>query len=1164
MQVLDGHFVYGASDLNGFLECRRLTELNTLVAVGKLSWPERTEDEQTLLVQHKGDEHEQRYLERAALEYGSEVVRFDRPGSGIASYNQAAQRTIDAMRAGTKLIYQGTFFDGQFLGHADFLRRVDTPSNLGAWSYEVIDTKLALSPKPYFVVQICNYSEHLARIQGHMPEYGYIVLGNGDERSFRLKDYLAYYRHLKARFVAEEAQRQSESQPSVYPLKVSHCSLCVWNDTCAAQRSADDHLSLVARMSRDNVGKLESGGITTVAQLGAAKADARPEHMSEETFFKLRRQAKLQVHGRTHGPTYELLPHEPYEGFGLLPPPDPGDVFFDMEGDPMFEPGRGLEYLFGCWMPGESFKAFWGVTRPDEKRAFEAFVDFVIERRRSYPTMHIYHYANYEKAALRRLAQVHATREEQVDNLLRGEVLVDLYAVVRQSIAISEDSYSIKRLEKFYPLERRTVVKKGDDSIVMFERWLAERDQAILDDIERYNEDDCISTQMLRDWLLERRAEAKGVLGLDIPFREPRIFGPNGRPDDRPCHPEPLEGCKDCAKHIADEREEARRDALERRLTEHTLSPQTEAEYRLMRGDARARYLLANLLAYHRREDKPVWWEYFERCENADQLLDLDKEAIGGLTLLTDVSPYKLKPRDRNLVYTYAMPDQRHKLAPGHAVCDPATRTPAGIIVEIDENAGRLSLKCGAALEDPAKLHALIPGGPLRTDAQKAALARIAAAYLDDSLETRHAATFDLLLGRDPRVLHDEPLQPHHVNAASVSHVVQALDRSYLFIQGPPGSGKSTIASQVIVDLLQAGKRVGITGTGHKAIQHLLHKVERIANDRKHAFVGFYKHSDTDSHYVSKLAEPLVTSTATNDDFEGGEYDLAAGTSWLFSRESLVDAFDYLFIDEAGQVALANALAMSACAKNVVLLGDPSQLAQVSRGSHPLHADDSVLQHLLGEHNTVPANRGLFLDVSYRMHPEICAFVSEAVYDGRLTSAEKAVHHAVASSGLTGAGLRYAPIAHANNDQASRQEAERIVREVRTMLAGTVADDDGVPRPMRADDIIIVSPYNAQRRLIRRLLDESSLTVRVGTVDKFQGQEAAVVFYSMATSTGEDMPRNMEFLFEQNRFNVAVSRARALSVLVCSPHLLDIPCKSIEQIRLASLLCSFAEQSTSV
>ena len=1157
MQCVEGAFIYAASDLNNYLECKRLTELDGLVALKRLAPPGGEDDEQVALIKRKGDEHERRYLERLQSQHGGAVVCFPRAGSGIEAYRAAERRTLDAMRSGARIIYQATFFDGTFLGHADFLRRVEIPSELGSWSYEVIDTKLALSTKAYFLVQICNYSEHVGRLQGRMPERAYVVLGTGEERAYRLHDYLAYYRHLKARFLefASGNALAAEPAPRQYPLECKHCGICPWNQPCEQQRIDDDHLSLVAWMRRDQLQKLEAGGITTVTALANAADDARPEGMNPQSFAKLRRQAKLQVRGRSEGPVYELLRHDPRIGFGLLPAPAPGDVFFDMEGDPMYEPGRGLEYLFGCWMPDEEphFRAFWALDRAEEKRQFEAFVDFITQRRQRYPAMHVYHYADYEKAALRRLAQQHNTRIDQVDDLLRGEVLVDLFAVVRQAIAISEDSYSIKRFEKFYGFARTTDVKKGDQSIVMFERWCAEKDPAILHDIENYNNDDCYSTYLLLRWLLERCAEAIAAFGADLPLRPVKL-------PDEPCHAEFFSGCNACKKRQAAEREDARRGDLERALLQGVLAPQSEAEYRLMPGDERARYLLGNLLAYHRREAKPAWWEYYDRCENVDRLLEFDKSALAELRLL-DVPPFKLGPRDRHHVYTYAFPDQRHKMEPGDAH-DPLAKKSAGTIVAIDDESNILQLKRGGSSDDAEALTALIPGGPLSTDAQQAALTRIAQSFVDGHLQSAHRAAYDLLSSRNPR-MHGASgsVQPARVTAQSVSSAVQSLDASYLFIQGPPGSGKSTIGSQVICDLLHAGKRVGVLSTGHKAIHHLLHKVETCMQERRRSFRGLYKHSqgNAGSQYVSQLATPFIESVDDNDAFGNRGYDLAGGTAWLFSRAELAGTFDYLFIDEAGQVSLADALAVSACAKNVVLLGDPSQLAQVSRGIHALHANDSVLQHLLGEEQTVPPERGIFLDVSYRMHPDICSFVSEAMYEGRLAADPKTLNHRVTSAGLSGSGLRYVPIEHTGNSSSSTEEAGRIAGEIALLLRGTLADDDGVERPVRSSDIIVVTPYNAQRRLIGKTLRNAGIDVRVGTVDKFQGQEAAVVFYSMATSSGEDIPRDLEFLFEQNRFNVAVSRARALTVLVCSPRLLDISCRTAEQMALVNLLCAFSE-----
>jgi uncharacterized protein len=1192
MQRLDGRFIYAASDLNNFLECGHLTELDRLVALGERTVPQR-EDPQAELIARKGDEHEKRYLAHLRETQAGGVTTFERPEHSLAGFAAAEADTIAAMERGDALIYQGTFFDGQFLGHPDFLRRIEVPCERWSWSYEIIDTKLALNTKPYFLIQLCNYSEHLARIQGTMPEYGYVVLGNGEERRYRLNDYSAYYRHLKARFLETRHRADNghgepvEPPPSeveaLYPHKCAHCKVCKWADVCEAQREADDHLSLVARMRRDQIGKLNAGGLHSVVDLAAARDEQRPDGMNPQTFATLRRQATMQVRGRSEGPVYELLEHEAWEGFGLMPQPAPGDVFFDMEGDPLYEPGRGLEYLFGAYCHGEPtsrhpepvegpssnvethYKAFWALDRAEEKRAFEAFIDFIVERRQRYPQMHVYHYADYEKAALRRLAQAHATREQEVDDLLRGEVLVDLYAVVRQALVISEDSYSIKRLEKFYDFKRATEVRKGDDSIVMFETWLADRSQRqILEDIERYNEDDCRSTLLLRDWLLKRRTDAITKFGHDIPFHEPKLQ----------CHPEPVEGCPKCKQRVKQQREEQQTSELQRRLLDGILAPQTEEEYALMSEDHRARYLLGNLLAYHRREDKPVWWAFFDRCENVDNLLEFDKDAIAGLHFCDDVAPRKEK---NSWLYTYTFPDQHYKIGVGDSVHDPDTGKAAGTIFALDDDENRLVLKWTGSLEDARKIRALIPGGPIRTDEQKASLARIAEAYLAGTIAP---ATLDLLLARAPRISNDQvspghgevsnhpelvegQLQPKHVTPEAVSGVAQALDRSYLFIQGPPGSGKTWTGSRVICDLLSAGMRVGVLSNGHKVIHHLLHKVEECARERGLSFRGMYKYSNGngDSLYVSQMHDPFITSYAKNEPFEDEKYDLAAGTSWLFSREGLTGKFDYLFIDEAGQVSLADAIAVSAAAENIVLLGDPLQLAQVSQGIHPLQAGASVLEHLLGQSQTVPEDRGIFLDVSYRMHPEICTFISETVYGRRLRAGEKTERQCVNSPGFSGCGLRYIALPHEGNSRESREEAQRIVAEIALLLQGTVTDEDGVTRAITPNDIIIVTPYNAQRRLISRLLRDADIHVRVGTVDKFQGQEAFVVFYSMATSSGNDFPRDLGFLFEQNRFNVAISRARAMSVVVSSPQLLEIQCHTVDQMTLVNLMCRYSELS---
>ncbi|HVA34131.1 MAG TPA: TM0106 family RecB-like putative nuclease [Candidatus Baltobacteraceae bacterium] len=1129
MQRIDGCWIYSASDLNDFVECAHLTALEREAALGGSGRPQR--DAAVELLARKGDEHERRHLERLQRRYRGLVAFADDGERSIQAYRAAQTKTLAAMEGGAPYIYQATFFDGAFLGRADFLRRVERPSARWPWSYEAIDTKLALNPKPYYLVQLCNYSEHLERLQGSAPVDMHVVLGSGEERHFRVDDFAAYYRNVKARFL----QTVGGPPQATYPFENPHCSVCSWNDLCARRRSSDDHLSLVANIRRDQIAKLEAAGIATLAALGAEAEPPRPYGLLDGTFAKLRAQARLQHLGRTSGQhVYELLPHGTGDGFERLPAPDDADVYFDIEGDPLYAPERGLEYLFGVYLPKECvYRAFWARSDREERAAFETLMDFLVDRRRRHPDMHVYHYAPYETTALRRLMGYHASRERELDDLLRNHTFVDLYAIVRQSLRISQPSYSIKKLEAFYGMTRSTDVRRGDDSIVMFESWLTGGDESILVDIERYNEDDCRSTYCLHQWLLGLRSEWARAYGRVPAWHQTQSEDPP--PEDG-------------------------RSELQKALHENLLAPRSLAHLRQWPEEARGRWLLGHLLDYHAREAKPAYWKLYDRYENTDRLLEFDHEAIGGLTLCDDVPAERVK---QSFVYTYRFPEQQHNLGTDTPV-SPHHRAGAGTVIGIDDEHRRLRIKLSRNIV-PNELRALVPGKPMDTRSQRNAIARVAAAFLDGSIERRYPATLSLILARAPRCLQPRPVvQPARVDGAAVSDVVASLDASHLVVQGPPGSGKSTIAAAVIVDLLAAGKRIGILANGHKAIHNLLHKVEESAHARGVRFSGLQKFTtgNEGSQYASSLVIPLVRPVPDAAAFAREPHDLAAGTSWLFSRDELAGAYDYLFVDEAGQMSLADAVACSTAARNVVLLGDPLQLAQVSQGSHPLGTDASVLGHLLAGDETIDPSRGIFLDVSYRMHPAICGFISHAVYDDRLRAAPACKNNRIDAPMLSGSGLRYLPIAHEANYRASPEEAAAVATCVADLLRGTVSVGEQPRRPMTQHDVLVVSPYNAQRALIRRRLAEQGLAdVRVGTVDKFQGQEAPVVLYSLATSSGATLPRDLEFLFEKNRLNVAISRAQCLTVLICSPQLLELRCKTPDEMALVNLLCAYVESA---
>jgi len=1032
------------------------------------------------------------------------------------------------MKAGAEVIYQGVLFDGvRWRGHSDFLRRVERPSALGPFSYEVADTKLARRVKPYFLLQLCFYSQLVEAIQGLAPEWMHVVLGTRESQSFRVAEFAAYYRSVKCGFESVVDAGVS----STYPEPVEHCALCRWEEHCVAQRERDDHLSLVARIQRSQRTQLVEQGVTTVAQLAAAEPTNRPPRIGKTTFESLRAQARLQVEQRGRGELrYELLPPEQDCGFAHLPKPSEGDVFFDMEGDPFFDDG--LEYLFGLVSASNmsKFTAFWAEDRSSEKQAFEQFIDFVIERLERFPDLHVYHYASYEASAIKRLMGLHATREEEVDRLLRGRVLVDLYTVVRQGLRVGQPNYSIKSIEAFYMGKRDTEVAEGGDSIVAFEQFLETGDRSLLESIERYNEDDCRSTHLLREWLLDRRDEAIQTFGREIPWKAP---------------PEPYEPDPDL---------QAALDALHAALTAGVPDDDADRD-----DDQSARWLMAQLIDYHRREAKPSWWAYFERLEaDEEQLTEVDNEALGRLTVV-DVAPIPLPPPSRSVIHTLRFPAQEHKIAPGKAD-DPATEKTV-TVESLDNATGTLRIRRAAQSAGEPLPHALIPGKPYGTEDQRAALRRLAQDVVARGLDApgRYNALRQILRGEIPSTTARSPGETLQIGAFDLEdakRIADGLQDSYLFIQGPPGSGKTYTGAHLILHLIEQGNRVGVASGSHAAIHNLLTEVEDCAPVGA-SFRGLKKYSDEGNLYESERG--LIGNSKDIADFAGGGYDLIAGTAWLFCREEMDSTLDYLFIDEAGQISLADALAMGTCARNVILLGDPQQLAQVSQAVHPPGAGVSVLEHLLGEHTTIPPELGLFLDKTRRMHPDVCRFISKAIYEDRLESfADCTNQHIEAPGLLSGTGIRYVPTIHEGNTRESPEEAEAIKALIEDLLRGDYTKQDGTSGPLAPEQIMVVSPYNAQVRCLRKELPDG---VRVGTVDKFQGQEAAVCFFSMATSSGEEIPRHLEFLFSRNRLNVAISRARCLAVLVCNPALLEIRCRTAEQMRLLNALCLFVEMA---
>jgi len=1133
----DGGLVLSPTDLVAFLACQHLTELSLDVACGRLPEP-TTDDPEVEVLRRRGMEHERTYLEQLAAEgVGVAVVPPELP------FAEQVDRTTVLLRSGVAAVYQGAFLtagdDGRpsWRGHADFVRRVDGASDLGPFSFEPEDTKLARRVKPGHVLQLCEYAAQLATVQGCPPERAVVVLGGQERVPFRVADFAAYHRAAKRRL--EEAVAAGVD---AYPWPVAHCPICSWRQACDERRLADDHLTVVAGLTGEQARKLQRAGISTVAGLAATEVTSVPR-IGRPTFERLRRQARLQVMARDTPdgpPPYELLDC-PGSGTGLgaLPPPSPGDLFFDIESDPFAEDG-GLEYLLGfAWEEdGElRYRPFWAHDRAEERQAFESAIDFMTARLDAHPDLHVYHFAPYEPAALGRLMGRHATREEEVDRLLRAGTLVDLYQVVRQGVRVGTPSYSLKKLEGLYMPARTEAITDGGSSLVAYERFVETGDVAILEELAQYNAVDCDSTRRLRDWLEERRAEYAEDVGAPPPRLDPR----DGTAP---------ENVAEIVSEVA---------LLKAKLAE---------VHPAVQGDAlgRATALLGELLDWHRREDKPEWWRYYDRilrCEEDDLLHDT--EAVTGLVYEGTVGEVK-----RSVLHRYRFdPGQEHKLSPGHPWADPdalrlallggpPAKSP-GEIYAVDPVHGYVDLKRGRNAEVPHP-RSLIPPGPIKADHQREAIWRVARSVIDHGMDGDgpDRAARDILLRRSPRLVGGptagELRRPGEDPVTAVVRLATELDGGCLAVQGPPGSGKTRAAARAVVELVHRGRQVGITANSHAVIANLLTAVVELA-----VVEGVPLRAAQKSDDDREVDHPSVEQLDTNDAMAAAldHVDVLAGTPWLFSHPLLERSLDHLVVDEAGQLSLANVVAVSVAADNLVLVGDPQQLAQPSRGAHPPGADASALAHLLGVHETMPEDLGVFLGTTHRLHPAICAYVSELFYEGRLHAEPGCERQAVGGTGwLSGSGLRWLPVDHAGNRTSSAEEALALTACVDDLNGRPWTDRSGAERPLALDDLLVVAPYNAQVSLLGEALPSGA---RIGTVDKFQGQEAPVVLVSLASSSAEDVPRGMEFLYSRHRLNVAVSRAQGLTVLVASPRLLAAACRTVDQLRLVNGLCRYVE-----
>lgn len=1125
MRKIGESLVLGANDIVGYLNCRHLSSLDQAVAEGLIPNPAVRFPRRLHLFRKRGAIHEQNYI-RHLTEAGLGIIRID----GVGVTEKAVSETLAAMKQGTDVIVQGALSGHGWAGRADILHRVDKPSAIGDWSYEVTETGLARETKSGTILQLCLYTDLLGNTQGIEPEYMHVVAPwSGYERQpYRFASYAAYYRKVKRALQESLADSQAEE---TYPDPRPHCDICRWREHCDRHRREDDHLCLVAGISKLQINELKQRGIATMQDLSEMPLPLawKPNHGSADSYTRLREQARIQVEARTSGERrIELLPVEHGFGFTRLPEPAAGDIFFVLEGDP-FVGEHGLEYLFGYLFTNENGEAayqhHWAFTRAEEKQSFEKFVDFVMARWEQSPGLHIYHDVHFEPSAMKRLMGRYATREEEIDRMLRAGLFVALTPIARQAIRASVENYSLKQLEPFFAFKRDTPLADASAARIALQGKLELEDVPsitgeIKTAVRANNLDNCRAVAGLRDWMesLRDRLTQKGIA---VPRPEPGDGSPNERTTDW------LQAIN----------------ALVENLTAGIpADPEDRDE------EQQARWILANILDWHRREEKAVWWEYFRLAAlSAEDLFD-ERAGLSGLELVDETGETELAS-----VHRYHFPSQETELRGGEDL-HVMGGGKLGKVHSISVEEGMVEIEKhwqGASIHPQA----LYAHTYVNTKVLAISLMRLGEYVVEHGLrgEGEYLAARDLLLREAPRAGGKILQKKRETTVDAAVRLCEHLTGGILPIQGPPGAGKTYTGARMICELVRLGKTVGITANSHKVIRNLIDATIRAADENGVTLHCCHKAAKTEKPQprlsFARKSEHLIAEL-------GDRVNVGGGTAWLWARKDAFETVDVLFVDESAQMSLANVLAVSQAAQTVVLIGDPQQLDQPTQGSHPEGTGSSALDHILDGQKTIASSMGLFLEETWRLHPEICGYTSELFYDGKLRSKAGLEKQMIRSPGQTrGAGLRYLPVKHEGNQTCSPEEAHAVHALVSDLLESKASwvDRDGREREIMLDDILIIAPYNAQVFEIQKHLPRG----RVGTVDKFQGQEAPVAIYSMATSSSSEAPRGMEFLYSPNRLNVATTRAKCVSILVCSPLLFEPECHTPRQIQLANAFCRY-------
>ena len=1132
MKITKSRFLISPGDLNNFVACKFTIKNEIKFHNKEISKSEEKVNDK--LWKKMGIEHEKKYFQILKNKYKKSIsIKSD------LDEKNKFDETIRAMEKGYELIYHAYLVDGELRGEADFLIKCSTPSKFGDYSYEVYDTKITRNLRPRHLTQITAYSDMVGKIQKVLPDKMYLIDGSDEEHSFKTIEYIDLFNHGKKEFLKFLSNVNKEK---IYPEKCSYCNLCDWRDVCDKIWEDDNYVNLVAGSNKSQIEKLKKNKVKTVEQLAKTKLLATDLKINTESFDKIKSQAQLQEEKRKTGEDKIIFLDPDFgKGFYKLPKPDDGDVFFDIEGFPRID--RPFEYLHGLYYKEKGklkFKDLWAkkFDRESEKNIFIELINFFEKHFEKHPNAHIYHYAPYEKRAIRELAAAYSAEFPKGDivndNLLRKEKYVDLFNIVKQCIRTSEKDMSLKSIEKFYNFERKADIVKADDSVIKYDNWIATKDEKNKKDIINYNEEDCISTYYLREFLVKNKPENINWFLKPEPIKK----------EDQETH-----------KYRRKTPNKLSREEVELDLNNRLEKKKNKSNENFVEN-------LKNFIGFHWKSNKPEFWEVFDRAEKTHLELEDDTECIANCVLIDD----KPQTTDDGFIYSYRFNDQNYKLKEGKAAFDAHQIRGIGTIYSIEEkfpdkNIVKIFVSKKRKNVEMPSLLTLGNNTPPQVHQHDQALNKFLNDYIDNDGKN-YKSIMDMLERNTPDIkgvkrgsnLIDE--QKDLISQSS--EIVQNLNNSYLSIQGPPGTGKTYSSANIIIELMKAGKKVGVTSNSHEAIKNLLIAIEEQAIDQNFKFRGVRKTSRQ-----NKREWKFIQDKFEGKELNFDEYLLYAGTSWFFVDPRMNKTLDYLFIDEAGQVTLGTTIANATAAKNLVLIGDQMQLSQPMRAKHVGYAKLSSLDFVLENNDTIPPDKGIFLNITRRLNKKICNYISTSFYDSRLTSDPVTETRSVnlKLDPIKDEGLFYVPIEHSGCSQRSDEEADLIEKTYNRIIKKEFKVGKKLGK-ISSKDIMVVAPYNAQANNIRERLKKKNDDVRVGTIDLFQGQEAKVVLISMTTSDVESLPRHKDFFFSRNRLNVAISRAECVAIIIFNENLLLASASSIKEMKLMNNFCKLLKFKT--